>query len=76
MTDIEEKYRERWQDKRKKTYDWKRLVIMVLALIAIFIILNRLNKVGVKDKPATEFVTPDSTEATTTPAMQPSGVNP
>ena len=76
MTDIDEKYRERWQDKRKKTYDWKRLVIMVLGLIAIFIILNRLKKVGVKDKPATEFVTPDSLEGPSPPATLASGLNP
>ncbi len=58
MTDIEERYRQRWQDKRKKTYDWKRLVIMVLALIGIFILINRLNKVGEKDKPAVEATIP------------------
>ena len=56
MTDVDEKYRERWQDKRKKTYDWKRLVIMVLALIAILYALHRLDNVGKSDEPKVEFV--------------------
>lgn len=68
MTDLDEKYRERWQDKRKKTYDWKRLAIMVLALIAIFIVLNRLNKVSEKELPSIEYTAPDSSQA---PQTQP-----
>ncbi|NLW19197.1 MAG: hypothetical protein GXY81_05855 [Candidatus Cloacimonetes bacterium] len=60
MTDIDEKYRERWKDKRKKTYDWKRLVIMILALIAILYALNRLNKVGKTQESGVEFVDPES----------------
>ncbi len=60
MTDMENKYRERWQDKRKKTYDWKRLIIMVLALVAVFVVLNKLNQVGVKEAPAVEYTTPDT----------------
>lgn len=60
MTDIEEKYRERWKDKRKKTYDWRRLIIMILALIAVLYALNRLNKVGKTQEPGVEFVDPES----------------
>ncbi len=76
MTDVEEKNRERWQDKRKKTYDWKRLVIMVLALVAIFFVINRLNRVGSSDKPAIEFVSPDSARTPETQTPPAEGVNP
>ncbi|MCB5247733.1 MAG: hypothetical protein PHD87_00270 [Candidatus Cloacimonetes bacterium] len=76
MTDIEEKYRERWQDKRKKTYDWKRLVIMILATFAIFILIDRLNKVGQSQAPATEFTAPDSAAAPQTPNLPEPGATP
>ncbi len=70
MTDVDEKYRERWKDKRKKTYDWKRLIIMILALVAVLYALNRLNNVGKNDEPKVEFVDPDSEQNEPNPEGQ------
>ncbi len=60
MNDLDEKYRERWRDRRKRAYNWKKLLIMVLALAALLILMNRLNRVAnsVPQAP-TEFI--DST---------------
>lgn len=76
MADTEDKQRERWQDKRKKSYDWKRMVIMVLALVAIFIVINKLNKVGDIDVPATQYTTPDSVNTPKAPVAPAEGANP
>lgn len=67
MTDMEDKYRERWQDKRKKTYDWKRLIIMLLATFAVFVVMDKLNQVSVKEDPAVEYT---ATDTTRTPQTQ------
>jgi hypothetical protein len=57
----EDQNKESWRDRRKKSYDWKRLIIMTLALVAIFILINRLNKVGqTPGEHKIEFVNPDS----------------
>ncbi|HOZ01120.1 MAG TPA: hypothetical protein PLG20_04840 [Candidatus Syntrophosphaera sp.] len=68
MTDLDDKYRERLNERRKSAYNWKRLIIMGLALLAILIAINRLNKVGTGARqPAAEYI--DST-ATAQPPQQ------
>jgi len=42
MNDFNDKMKERWKDKRKKAYNWPRLIIMVLALIIILYLMNHL----------------------------------
>ncbi len=42
MNDFNDKMKERWKEKRKKTYNWPRLIIMVLALIIILYLMNHL----------------------------------
>jgi len=42
MNDLNDKMKERWKDKRKKAYNWPRLIIMVLALIIILYLMNHL----------------------------------
>ncbi|HNT52159.1 MAG TPA: hypothetical protein PKH19_02060 [Candidatus Syntrophosphaera sp.] len=57
MPDYQDKYRERWQDRRKKGYNWKKLAIMVLALVGLLILMNRLGRMGSAQTPAgTEFI--------------------
>ncbi|MDY0218496.1 MAG: hypothetical protein RBR14_03990 [Candidatus Cloacimonas acidaminovorans] len=42
MNDFNDKMKERWKEKRKKAYNWPRLIIMVLALIIILYLMNHL----------------------------------
>lgn len=42
MNDFNDKMKERWKDKRKKAYNWPKLIIMVLALIIILYLMNHL----------------------------------
>ena len=66
MSDLQDKYKERWSDRRKKGYDWKKLAIMGLALVALLILINRLGRAGnapaapSADVIATTAVAPDS----------------
>lgn len=46
MSDLQDKYKERWNDRRKKGYEWKKLAIMGLALVALLVLINRLGRVG------------------------------
>lgn len=63
MTDYQDKYRERWKDRRKRSYNWKKLVIMILALVVILIVINRLNKIGeIQQQPDAEFIEQDTTQ--------------
>ncbi len=39
---MQDRMKERWQEKRKKSYNWPKLIIMILALVAIFYAMNRL----------------------------------
>lgn len=43
MNDLHEKMRERWQDKKKKAYNWPKVIIMLAALAAIFYAMGRLD---------------------------------
>lgn len=42
MDDFNDKMNDRWQEKRKKAYNWPKLIIMVIALIAILYVMNHL----------------------------------
>ncbi len=42
MDDFEDKVKERWRERRKKAYNWPKILIMLFVLIAIFYAMNRL----------------------------------
>ena len=48
MDDLNDKMKERWEQRRKKSYNWTKLLIMVAALIAILWGMTQLNKAGDK----------------------------
>lgn len=56
MNDLNDKLRERWQDRRKKGYNWTKLIAMVLVLVAILVAMNYLNKAGNVMKPQAETI--------------------
>ncbi|MDY0151667.1 MAG: hypothetical protein RBS43_05290 [Candidatus Cloacimonas sp.] len=41
MDNYDDKMKERWRDRRKKSYNWSKLLIMVLALVAILYFMSR-----------------------------------
>lgn len=44
MSDLNEKIEERWRSRRKKGYNWPRLIVMVLILVAIWYSLGILKR--------------------------------
>lgn len=42
MKDMNDKLRERWQDRRKKSFNWTKILIMLAALIAILYVMSQL----------------------------------
>lgn len=44
MSDIKQKLDERWHTKRKASFNWVRVIIMLLILIAILVVMNKLNQ--------------------------------
>ncbi len=42
MDDFEDKMKERWRERRKKAYNWPKLLIMLFVLVAIFYAMGRL----------------------------------
>jgi hypothetical protein len=44
MNDLNDKMKERWHQRRRKSYNWTKLLIMVAALIAILWGMGELNK--------------------------------
>jgi hypothetical protein len=61
MLNDEEKPHFDWHKPRKKTYDWKRLIIMLVLLIAILIAIDRLNKMSTSSGiPAAEYIESDT----------------
>jgi len=64
MNDFEDKLKERWKERKKKAYNWPKLLIMVFVLIAIFYTMNRLsNTKNVVVNPAASTI--DSTQTDT-----------
>ncbi len=41
---MNDRIRQRWRDRRHKNYNWKKLIIMGLALLMIIIAMNELGK--------------------------------
>ncbi|MBM4402948.1 MAG: hypothetical protein FJ042_00930 [Candidatus Cloacimonetes bacterium] len=41
---MNDRIRQRWQDRRNKNHNWKKLIIMVIALILIILAMNELGK--------------------------------
>lgn len=80
MDNYQKKFRERWREQRKKSYNWKKVVIMGLALAALLILLNRLNNLPQPlRKQGVEFTQPDSLHQLTPAAkdstnQQPAGI--
>ncbi|MDI3503757.1 MAG: hypothetical protein PWP64_693 [Candidatus Cloacimonadota bacterium] len=46
MNDLNDKLEERWQQRRKKGYNWTRLIVLVVILIAVIYGMNMLKKMG------------------------------
>lgn len=71
MNDFEDKLKERWNARRKKAYNWPKLLIMVFVLIAIFYAMNRLgdtkNVVVNPSASTVDSVYADSLKTGTTP---------
>jgi hypothetical protein len=71
MNDFNDKMKERWKDKRKKAYNWPRLIIMVLALIIILYLMNHLgNTKNVVQNPSasvTDTLQADTLQKESTP---------
>ncbi|HRY84339.1 MAG TPA: hypothetical protein P5533_06870 [Candidatus Cloacimonadota bacterium] len=44
MADIKGRLDERWQSKRKKSFNWTKVIIMILVLVAILVVMNKLNQ--------------------------------
>ncbi len=71
MDDFDDKVQERWKTRRKKAYNWPKLLIMIFVLVAIFYTMNRLgNTKNVVVNPSAstvDSVSADSPKAETTP---------
>jgi hypothetical protein len=46
MNDLNDKVSERWQQRRKKGYNWPKLIVMVLVLAAILYAMGILQNTG------------------------------
>lgn len=46
MNDLNDKVSERWQQRRKKGYNWPKLIVMVLVLAAILYAMSILQNTG------------------------------
>lgn len=46
MSDLNDKIEERWHSRRKKGYNWPRLIVMLLILIGIWYALGLLKHQG------------------------------
>ncbi|MDZ4121002.1 MAG: hypothetical protein U1C33_01180 [Candidatus Cloacimonadaceae bacterium] len=67
MDDLNDKMKERWENRRKKSYNWTKLLIMLGALVAILWGMTQLNKTSDKVNWT------DSAEKVETPAVHESG---
>lgn len=56
MSDLNERIEERWRDRRKKGYNWPRLIIMLIILVAIIYGMGILQRMGnITSEPAAEL---------------------
>ncbi|PKN73592.1 MAG: hypothetical protein CVU50_02435 [Candidatus Cloacimonetes bacterium HGW-Cloacimonetes-3] len=57
MDDFEDRIKERWKERRKKAYNWQKLLLMVLVVVAIFYTMGRLQNTGnIVSQPAASVV--------------------
>ncbi|MDD4308891.1 MAG: hypothetical protein PHO32_00790 [Candidatus Cloacimonetes bacterium] len=64
MDEFDDKLKERWQHRRKKSYNWTKLAIMVFAVVAIFWAMNHLQNSGsIVNNPSASVI--DSTQTDT-----------
>lgn len=67
MADIKRKLDDRWNNKRKSSFNWIRVIVMLLILIAILVVMNKLNQASNiqlgEQTPRYQTVAPDSAEA-------------
>lgn len=55
---MNDKLRERWQDRRKKSFNWTRILIMLGALIAIIVVMSKLSTIDNIDMKNSEAAVP------------------
>lgn len=48
MSDLNDKVEERWESRRKKGYNWPKLIAMLLILIALIYVMGILGRMGEK----------------------------
>ncbi|MCK9556569.1 MAG: hypothetical protein PHQ78_02635 [Candidatus Cloacimonetes bacterium] len=46
MNDLNDKIEERWRSRRKKGYNWPRLIVMLLVLVALIYAMTVLKRMG------------------------------
>lgn len=67
MNDMNDRIRERWDSRRKKSNNWVRLIIMVIILIALLVGINYLNTAASRmSKPQAEFIDSTAVDSTGT----------
>lgn len=70
MDDMNDRIKERWEQRRKKGNNWPRLIIMTLILVALLVTMARMNQCSQAVTPSqAEFIdstatVPDSTGRT------------
>ena len=71
MNDMNDKMRERWNERRRKSNSWKKLIIMVVVLIAIMWSINKLGtSKNVSWKPGVETIDSLNADSTKTESLQ------
>lgn len=71
MNDMNDKMRERWNERRRKSNSWKKLIIMVVVLIAIMWSINKLGtSKNVNWKPGVETIDSLNADSTKTESLQ------
>jgi len=61
VSDLNERIEERWRQRRKKGYNWPRLIVMLIILVAIIYGMGILQRMGnISSQPTAEII--DSTE--------------
>jgi len=71
MNDLQNKMRERWQDKKKKAYNWPKVIIMLVALAAIFYAMGRLDNASKKSTAPSATITDTLATDTLNTGQQP-----
>ena len=70
MSDLNDKNKDRWTDRRKSAYNWKRLIFMFLLLAAILILIKKLDTIGQRENSTTIEIIDSTATPTDTTAVQ------